>query len=136
MTIKINDEYAIQSDASCWAICKWKNRINFEDKSSRPHSIQYSLSEVEQALTVHIRTTTWWALDDIVEMVFPTDPNSMRSAVYRTFVRNEINKVPQKEKDKAKKFKEYEPGFLHIDVKLGAVACRSERPGRTTLCVF
>jgi transposase-like protein len=74
------------------------------------------LSEVEQALTVHIRTTTWWALDDIVEMVFPTDPNSMRSAVYRTFVRNEINKVPQKEKDKAKKFKEYEPGFLHIDV--------------------
>ena len=23
MTIKINDEYAIQSDASCWAISKW-----------------------------------------------------------------------------------------------------------------
>jgi len=24
--------------------------------------------------------------------------------------------VPQKEKDKAKKFKEYEPGYLHVDV--------------------
>jgi len=109
---QLSAKYAVSKNT----ICKWKNRMNFEDKSSRPHSIQYSLSEVEQALTVHIRTTTWWALDDIVEMVFPTDPNSMRSAVYRTFVRNEINKVPQKEKDKAKKFKEYEPGFLHIDV--------------------
>jgi transposase-like protein len=39
----------------------------------------------------------------------------MRSAVYREFVRSEINKVPQKERDKAKKFKEYEPGYLHID---------------------
>lgn len=109
---QLSAKYAVSKNT----ICKWKNRINFEDKSSRPNSIQYSLSEVEQTLTVHIRTTTWWALDDIVEMIFPTDPNSMRSAVYRTFVRNEINKVPQKEKDKAKKFKEYEPGFLHIDV--------------------
>jgi hypothetical protein len=24
--IKINDEYAIQSDTNNWAICKWKNR--------------------------------------------------------------------------------------------------------------
>ena len=33
MFIKINDDYAIQSDANCWATCKWKNRNgggNFE----------------------------------------------------------------------------------------------------------
>src|SRR5680860_552231 len=118
---QLSEKYAVSKNT----ICKWKNRINFEDKSSRPDSIQYSLSEIEQALTVHIRSTTWWALDDIVEMVFPTDPNSMRSAVYRAFVRSEINKVPQKEKDKAKKFKEYEPGYLHIDVtylpKIGGI---------------
>ena len=28
MFIKINDEYAVQSDTSCWAICKWKNRAS------------------------------------------------------------------------------------------------------------
>ena len=28
MLIKINDEYAVQSDTSCWAICKWKNRAS------------------------------------------------------------------------------------------------------------
>ena len=49
-------------------------------------------------------------------MVFLDDSRSKRSAVYRTFVRNGINKAPQKEKDKAQKFKEYEPGYLHIDV--------------------
>jgi len=49
-------------------------------------------------------------------MVLSTNPNISRSAVYRTFVKEKINKVPVKEKDKAKKFKEYEPGYLHIDV--------------------
>ena len=30
--------------------------------------------------------------------------------------KEKINQIPQEKKDKAKKFKEYEPGFLHIDV--------------------
>lgn len=111
-----NENLSYQYHVSTNTISKWKNRTVFEDKSSRPDSIKYSLSEMHQALAVCIRTTTWWALDDIVEMIFPKGAVSMRSAVYRTFVRNEINKVPQKEKDKAKKFKEYEPGYLHIDV--------------------
>ncbi|MGC3978417.1 MAG: hypothetical protein QM751_09455 [Paludibacteraceae bacterium] len=39
-----------------------------------------------------------------------------RSSVYRCLVKNGINKVPQEQKDKAKKFKSYQPGYLHIDV--------------------
>jgi len=31
-------------------------------------------------------------------------------------VRQSVNKVPEKEKEKAKKFKEYDPGYLHNDV--------------------
>lgn len=115
-SILSNEELSFQYNVSISTISKWKNRITFEDKSSRPNSIIYSLSETHQALLVCIRNTTWWALDDIVEMVFLDDPKSKRSAVYRTFARNGINKVPQKEKDKAQKFKEYEPGYLHIDV--------------------
>ncbi|MDA3779956.1 MAG: hypothetical protein PF487_07040 [Bacteroidales bacterium] len=42
--------------------------------------------------------------------------NATRSSVYRVFVREGINKVPQKDKDKAKKIKEYELNYLHIDV--------------------
>jgi len=55
-------------------------------------------------------------LDEIWEMFLCEEPDTTRIAVYRVFVREGINKVPQKEKDKAKKFKEYEPDYLHIDV--------------------
>ena len=67
-------------------------------------------------IAVELRLMTWWALDEITEIVNPTKPEKVRSAVYRIFVREEINKVPEKEKEKAKKFKEYDPGFIHIDV--------------------
>lgn len=97
-------------------IGKWKKRIEFTDKSSRPHTIKYSLSELEMLIAVELRTLTWWSLDEITEAVDPVEPEKIRSAVYRTFVREGINKVPEKEKEKAKKFKEYDPGYLHIDV--------------------
>ena len=69
-SILSNEELSFQYNVSISTISKWKNRITFEDKSSRPNSIIYSLSETHQALLVCIRNTTWWALDDIVEMVF------------------------------------------------------------------
>jgi transposase InsO family protein len=108
----LSEEYKVSANT----IVKWKKRTVFEDKSSRPDTIAYSLSEIEQALLVHIRTTTWWALDEVTGLVFPTNINSKRSAVYRTFLRNEINTLPKEVKAKAHKFKEYEPGYLHIDV--------------------
>ena len=111
-----NSSLAVKYKVSANTIIKWQRRIVFEDKSSRPNSIAYSLSDIEQALVVHIRKTTWWALDEITEMAFPSNPTTKRSAVSRVFVRNKINKVPEKVKEKALKFKEYEPGYLHMDV--------------------
>lgn len=111
-----NAELSNRFDISQNTVSKWKNRTVFEDKSSSPNTINYSLSEVEKAIVANVRTSTWWALDEIVEMVYSEQPKAKRSAVYRVFVANNINKVPQKEKEKAKKFKEYAPGFLHLDV--------------------
>jgi transposase-like protein len=67
-------------------------------------------------IAVELRFLTWWALDEITEAINPENPEKIRSAVYRTFVREGINTLPEKEKEKAKKFKEYDPGYLHIDV--------------------
>ena len=103
-------------NTSVATISKWRNRQELEDKSSRPCTIIYALSELEQGLAVSIRKTTWLPLDEVWEMLLSVNPNTTRSSIYRTFCRNEINRVPQKEREKAKKFKEYEPGFLHIDV--------------------
>lgn len=97
-------------------IWKWKSRTEFNDKSSRPNHIKYALSQLEMLIAVELRSLTWWSLDEITEAINPTEPESIRSAVYRTFVRENINQVPKKEKEKAKKFKEYDPGYLHIDV--------------------
>ncbi len=74
------------------------------------------MSEVEKSIVVSVRSSTWWASDEIVEMVYCERAKEKRSAVYRVFVANNINKVPQKKKEKVKKFKEYAPGFLHLDV--------------------
>ena len=55
-------------------------------------------------------------IDEVWETVLKENTNISRSSVYRLLVRNHINTVPKQEREKAKKFKEYEPGYLHIDV--------------------
>ena len=55
-------------------------------------------------------------LDDLVDSVLPTIPKANRSNVYRTLTFFGVNRVPEEKKEPAKKFKEYEPGYLHIDV--------------------
>ena len=111
-----NTEISKKFAVSIKTVQKWKSRESFTDKSSRPNRIKYALSELEMLIAIELRVLTWWALDEITEAVNPAEPEKIRSAVYRTFVREGINKVPEKEKEKAKKFKEYDPGYLHIDV--------------------
>jgi transposase InsO family protein len=111
-SVALSKKYSVSKNT----ICKWKDRANFEDKSSRPHTINYSLSYEEKLILIHLRSATWWALDEINELVFGDQANSKRSAVYRLFKSNDINTVPHEKKEEAKKFKEYSPGFIHLDV--------------------
>lgn len=111
-----NLELSKRFEVSKNTICKWKNRATFEDKSSKPNTIKYSLSYDEMELLIHLRSATWWALDEIVELVYGEESSAKRSAVYRLFKKNDINNAPQEKKEEAKKFKEYSPGYLHLDV--------------------
>jgi transposase InsO family protein len=111
-----NRELATQFNVSLQTISKWKNRDFLADSSSRPKNIKYALSDVETALIISIRKSSWLPLDEIFEMVLPENPTLSRSSVYRTFLRHKINKLPQTIKAKAQLFKAYEPGFLHVDV--------------------
>jgi transposase-like protein len=110
--LKLSEKYGV----SLHTIRKWRKRDNYKDKSSRPHTIHYSMSELDMLIAVELRSITWWSLDEITEVINAKEPEKIRSAVYRTFVREGVNKIPEKEKEKAKKFKEYDPGYLHIDV--------------------
>ena len=97
-------------------VLKWKNRPDTEDKNSRPHTIYYALSPLEKELVRVVRTLTWCPLDDLAETLRSSIPQAGRSNVYRTLKEFGLNRVPEEEKAQAKKFKEYEPGYLHIDV--------------------
>lgn len=97
-------------------VSKWKNRKHLIDKSSRPHTINRSLTRLEREVIRVVRTLTWIELDDLVDSVLPSIPKANRSNVYRTLRGFDINRVPEEKKEQAKKFKEYEPGYLHIDV--------------------
>lgn len=111
-----NEELAIQFCTSPQTISKWRNRDFTNDASCVPKNIAYSLNDTETALAVSLRSATWLPLDEVFETLLNQNPAITRSAVYRCFVRNNINRVPVAEKEKAKKFKAYEPGYLHFDV--------------------
>ncbi len=97
-------------------IIKWKMRDDFKDKSSRPDNINYRLNDIEKSIAISLRKSTWMPLDEIVDILTPVNDNYNRSNIYATLVANNINCIPQEKKDEAKKFKEYNPGFIHIDV--------------------
>lgn len=97
-------------------VSKWRNRDFTNDLSSRPYHIEYALTEMEKLLIINIRTLSWLPLDEIWETILEINPKITRSSVYRCLVSSQLNKVPQEEREKAKKFKEYEPGYLHVDV--------------------
>jgi len=105
-------ELSKQYNVSERTVFKWKHRDHLEDKSSISDTIHYSLSDTEKQIIKSIRESTWLPADAIWEMILPHHSNASYSSVYRTLVGFGINKIPQEKKEKAKKFKEYEPGFL------------------------
>ena len=109
-------ELATQYNVSVQTASKWRNRDFLQDASSCPKNIKYALSELETALVVSIRRSSWLPLDEVFETLLDQNQTISRSSVYRCLVKNNLNKVSQEQKDKAKKFKAYQPGYLHIDV--------------------
>ena len=111
-----NVELSVNYGVNVKTISKHKNRDFTEDKSSRPNKIYYALTPLEKELIRVVRTLTWMELDDLTDTIADVIPNANRSNIYRTLKTFDINRVPEEQKAKAKKFKEYEPGYLHIDV--------------------
>lgn len=111
-----NKELMLRFNISEPTVIKWKHRASSTDSSSRPHRVHYSLDILHRQIIIAVRKATWMPLDEIVDVAEQLNLKATRSAVYRTLRCEGISKVPQKEREKAKKFKEYEPGYLHIDV--------------------
>ncbi len=109
---------AKQYHVSVATIHRWKARQEPQDKSCRPENIEYALDEHEEALLLSLRDNGL-ALDDLVEVVTPVLGKLARSSVHRLLVRQGKNRLPKKEQQDTGEvgtFKEYGPGYLHMDL--------------------
>ncbi len=83
-------------------------------RARRPKVIHYSLSDIQKEVIRVVRTLTWCPLDDLVDTIKSCFKNANRSNVYRTLKEYGISSVPDDKKREARKFKEYQPGYLHM----------------------
>ena len=101
-------------------IARWKHRDSVEDRSHTAHRLQTTLSAEQEAIVLVLRKTLDLSLDDLLAVVHEfIHPTITRSALHRMLKRHGVSKRQPvgTDKPKAKPFKAYVPGFVHVDVK-------------------
>lgn len=77
------------------------------------------LSEVDQAVIVETRVKTLLPLDDLYDVLLPVIPELTRSNLHRCLQRHGVSRLadllPPEEQGQTKAFKDYRPGYVHID---------------------
>lgn len=104
-------------------IRRWKNRDSVQDRSHTAHKLQTLLNPVQEWIIVELRKTLLLPLDDLLVLarrfIFP---ELSRSALDRCLRRHNVSNLnalmPETEPAPSpKSFKDYEPGYVHVDVK-------------------
>jgi transposase InsO family protein len=102
-------------------IRKWRKRgpAECQDRSSRPHRLPWKASEEERAVVCALRRATGFPLDDLTFVVAHFLPHLDRDNVYRILKAAGLSRRPAAATPEraAAKFKEYDLGFVHMDVK-------------------
>ena len=103
---------------------KWKDRDDVLDRSHRAHDLGTTLSLAQEAVVVEIRRLCLLPLDDLVSITRRfIHAGASRSGISRLLRREGVSKLqdlqPKVEGEDAPKktFRDYEPGFVHIDIK-------------------
>jgi transposase InsO family protein len=114
-------ELARRYGVSTETVRKWRKRgaADCLDRSARPHKLPWKASEEERAVVCALRRSTGFPLDDLTFVVRHFLPHLNRDAVYRILKAGGLNRrpAPAAPERAAAKFKEYELGFVHMDVK-------------------
>lgn len=102
---------------------KWQKREDTDDASHTPHRIPTTLSPEEEYVVVELRKTLCLPLDDLLRVAREfINPSVSRAGLSRCLRRYRVSRlidlVPKEAGQKTmKRFKDYDPGFIHIDVK-------------------
>jgi hypothetical protein len=99
------------------AVLKWCHRQSVEDKPMGPKERRSTvLSPMEEAAIVALRVQVRLPPDDVYIALKDVFPLLMRSALHRCLQRHGISRLPKADREKPKKFKDYEIGYFHIDI--------------------
>ena len=100
---------------------KWRERDSTADRSHRPNTLHCTLTAAQEAVAMAVRETLWLPLDDLLVVVREfLNPAVSRSVLARCMKRHGLNRRPVEDQDAPvvrKTFKDYAPGFIHIDIK-------------------
>ena len=104
---------------------KWRNRSDEQDRSHRPHVLSTTLSPAEEAIAVELRKLLLLPLDDLLVITREfINAKASRAGLDRCLRRHgvsDLHKLKQQDQEpgqsKSKSFKDYEPGFVHVDIK-------------------
>src|SRR3954463_4848546 len=90
-----------------------------QDRSARPHKLPWQASEEERAIVCALRRATGFPLDDLTFILTHVLPHLNRDAVYRILKAEGLNRLPPADRSRRphSAFKDYEVGFVHLDVK-------------------
>jgi transposase InsO family protein len=119
---------------------KWRNRETSEDASHQPHHLQTTLSRSEELIVIELRRTLLLSLDDLTAITKAyINSAASRAGIGRLLVREGISRLAdlipaaEGEKTPVKTFKDYAPGYVHIDLKL--LPRMPDETDRKYLCV-
>jgi transposase InsO family protein len=110
-------------DVSTETIRKWRQRgvDDCLDHSARPHQLPWKATEEERAVVCALRRSTNFALDDLTFVVTHFLPHLNRDSIWRILKAEGLNRRPHPVSHGPVKgkgtFKEYDLGFIHIDIK-------------------
>ena len=104
-------------------IRKWRKRgpADCLDHSARPHHLPWKATEEERAVVCALRQATNFALDDLTFVVTHFLPHLNRDSIWRILRAEGLSRRPPPAAERSKRgqghFKEYDLGFVHIDIK-------------------
>ena len=118
-------ELAERYGLSRQTVSKWRGRSSTEDASHRPHRLHTRLTPAQEAVVVELRQTLLLPLDDLLavthEFISPTVSGSGLDRCLRRHGLSNLQALKPQPIDSdarvVKTFKDYEPGFVHVDVK-------------------
>jgi transposase InsO family protein len=104
-------------------IRKWRKRGPQDclDHSARPHRLPWKATDEERAVVCALRRATGFALDDLTFVVSHFLPHLNRDSVWRILRAEGLSRRPPPASGRPRRgqgtFKEYDLGFVHIDIK-------------------